>query len=115
MDRDNKLLKQNALLQVLKAFVHGDVNLFNNYPELEEAMVWVYFNSNLPEFNRVECWGPLHEASSIGQENSDLKPADHPTKCASQCDCCFPPYSLIPYPQDLSDDAQPDPLGQTQQ
>ncbi|XP_078173504.1 protein STAY-GREEN, chloroplastic-like [Carex rostrata] len=100
---------------VLKAFVHGDVNLFNTHPELEEAMVWVYFHSNLPEFNRVECWGPLHEASSIGQENSDLEPADHPTQCASQCDCCFPPYSLIPCPQDLSDDPQPDPLGQTQQ
>ncbi|PIN02199.1 hypothetical protein CDL12_25287 [Handroanthus impetiginosus] len=49
---------------VLKAFVHGDENLFNNYPELQDALVWVYFHSNIPEFNKVECWGPLKEASS---------------------------------------------------
>ncbi|RWR89428.1 protein STAY-GREEN, chloroplastic-like protein [Cinnamomum micranthum f. kanehirae] len=47
---------------VLKAFVHGDENLFSNYPELEEALVWVYFHSNLQEFNTVECWGPLKDA-----------------------------------------------------
>ncbi|KAH6818170.1 STAY-GREEN-like protein [Perilla frutescens var. frutescens] len=48
---------------VLKAFVHGDV-LFKNYPELQEALVWVYFHSNIPEFNKVECWGPLYLASA---------------------------------------------------
>ncbi|CAL5411715.1 unnamed protein product [Camellia sinensis] len=49
---------------VLKAFVHGDGNLFNNYPELEEALVWVYFHSNIPEYNKVECWGPLKNAAA---------------------------------------------------
>lgn len=49
---------------VLKAFVHGDEDLFNNYPELQEALVWVYFHSSLPEFNKVECWGPLKDAVS---------------------------------------------------
>lgn len=47
---------------VLKAFVHGDETLFNTYPQLKEALVWVYFHSNLPEFNKVECWGPLKDA-----------------------------------------------------
>ncbi|KAH0734247.1 hypothetical protein KY285_009954 [Solanum tuberosum] len=50
---------------VLKAFVHGDGNLLKNYPELEEALVWVYFHSNIQEFNKVDCWGPLKEASSL--------------------------------------------------
>ncbi|XP_072974539.1 protein STAY-GREEN 1, chloroplastic-like isoform X1 [Typha angustifolia] len=49
---------------VLRAFVHGDGNLFDNNPELQEATVWVYFHSNLPEFNKIECWGPLWCAAS---------------------------------------------------
>ncbi|XP_051130033.1 protein STAY-GREEN homolog, chloroplastic-like [Andrographis paniculata] len=48
---------------VLKAFIHGDGSLFNNYPNLQESLVWVYFHSNIPEFNKVECWGPLKEAN----------------------------------------------------
>ncbi|KAL9242852.1 hypothetical protein vseg_016811 [Gypsophila vaccaria] len=47
---------------VLKAFVHGDVNLFNQHPGLQDASVWVYFHSNIPEFNKVECWGSLRDA-----------------------------------------------------
>ncbi|KAK7330660.1 hypothetical protein VNO77_24858 [Canavalia gladiata] len=47
---------------VLKAFIHGDGYLFDNYPELEEALVWVYFHSNISEFNKAECWGPLKDA-----------------------------------------------------
>ncbi|KAG8382316.1 hypothetical protein BUALT_Bualt05G0064600 [Buddleja alternifolia] len=93
--------------KVLKAFVHGDENLFNNYPELQEALVWVYFHSNIPEFNKVECWGPLKEASSlpggaIGTHNSkekgNLLDTTHP--CPEECTCCFPPMSLIPWAQD---------------
>ncbi|KAL6003818.1 stay-green [Asimina triloba] len=98
---------------VLKAFVHGDGNLFNNYPELEEALVWVYFHSNLPEFNRVECWGPLKEAmegrdlvepqfsSSIDDEKPESNWVGPPRPCNQQCSCCFPPSSLIPWPQDF--------------
>ncbi|KAL2924629.1 Protein STAY-GREEN chloroplastic [Bienertia sinuspersici] len=52
----------NELPVVLNAFVHGDENLFNNCPELQEAMVWVYFHSSIPKFNTVECWGPLRHA-----------------------------------------------------
>ncbi|PKA66346.1 hypothetical protein AXF42_Ash007043 [Apostasia shenzhenica] len=52
---------------VLTAFVHGDGGLFRSFPELEDALVWVYFHSNSPEFNRVECWGPLREAAGRGR------------------------------------------------
>ncbi|OAY80418.1 Protein STAY-GREEN, chloroplastic [Ananas comosus] len=97
---------------VLKAFVHGDKDLLRNHPELEEATVWVYFHSNLPEFNRVECWGPLREASSVGQRgggggNSDAA-VDQPRPCPAECNCCFPPYSLIPWPHNLHDNCPQD-------
>lgn len=81
---------------VLKAFVHGDGNLFNNYPELEESLVWVFFHSKIPEFNKVECWGQLKEASQpTGETHSDLK---LPQSCEEDCECCFPPLNLSPIP-----------------
>lgn len=105
---------------VLKAFVHGDENLFNNYPELEEALVWVYFHSNLAEFNKVECWGPLkgavvpsstknkmnefdikEEEASLGSNSSEW---EMPETCKQPCRCCFPPTSVIPWSQSLSEE-----------
>ncbi|KAL6986128.1 stay-green [Sarracenia purpurea var. burkii] len=95
------------LPMVLKAFVHGDGNLFNNYPELEEALVWVYFHSNIPEFNKVECWGPLKNAEApCGAEGSLHKDKregeassnwEMPESCQDDCACCFPQMSLIPW------------------
>ncbi|KAK1320634.1 hypothetical protein QJS10_CPA03g02017 [Acorus calamus] len=97
---------------VLKAFVHGDGNLLNNHPELEEALVWVYFHSNLPEFNRVECWGPLREAANHDQATSTTTTTTtttssssssnwvRPHPCQMDCNCCFPPFTLIPWPHD---------------
>ncbi|GAB4856951.1 Staygreen protein [Ancistrocladus abbreviatus] len=92
--------------QVLKAFVHGDEYLLNNYPELQEALVWVYFHSSLPEFNKVECWGPLKDAaapsnnktneSHQNQEITCLKSNwEIPQPCKEACKCCFPPISSI--------------------
>ncbi|KAI7988442.1 hypothetical protein LOK49_LG13G01314 [Camellia lanceoleosa] len=92
---------------VLKAFVHGDGNLFNNYPELEEALVWVYFHSNIPEYNKVECWGPLKDAAAPskvsscgsykdkGDETPTLSNWEMPKPCQENCTCCFPPISLL--------------------
>ncbi|XVF51588.1 hypothetical protein PTKIN_Ptkin04bG0196100 [Pterospermum kingtungense] len=81
---------------VLKAFVHGDGNLLKKYPELKEAMVWVYFHSSIPEFNRVECWGPLVEARGDG--SGTQRPEiwlsnweELPQPCRADCNCCFPP------------------------
>ncbi|WMV57271.1 hypothetical protein MTR67_050656 [Solanum verrucosum] len=90
---------------VLKAFVHGDGNLLKNYPELEEALVWVYFHSNIQEFNKVDCWGPLKEASSLSSTTTYLSSSelgetqmdntsncnlDLPQPCQGSCTCCFP-------------------------
>lgn len=100
---------------VLKAFVHGDENLFNNYPELQEAMVWVYFHSNLEEFNKIECWGPLKDAvarnskknknknkidfklSFKEEDDSPDNELEIPETCKEPCTCCFPPTSVIPW------------------
>lgn len=101
--------------QVLSAFVHGDGNLLNNYPELQEALVWVYFHSNIKEFNKVECWGPLRDtvAPSRGESGthnyqemklkkvSELSDWDLPEPCQEDCNCCFPPMSLIPWSDKL--------------
>lgn len=100
---------------VLKAFFHGDGNLFNHHPELQDALVWVYFHSNVPEFNKVECWGPLKEAaaptSGVHKEEILPNPSSNwellPEPCQEDCECCFPPFSLItrsqefPYPSEL--------------
>ncbi|KAL1213231.1 Magnesium dechelatase SGR1 [Cardamine amara subsp. amara] len=80
---------------VLKAFVHGDGNLLNNYPELQEALVWVYFHSNIPEFNKVECWGPLHEATSSDGCKTHTCETLPEQPCLDECSCCFPTVSTI--------------------
>lgn len=93
----------------MKAFVHGDGNLLNHHPELQEALVWVYFHSNIPEFNKVECWGPLKDAAAptgggIHQEQGKDSPISNwemPKPCQEDCTCCFPPMSLIPWPHNL--------------
>ncbi|KAK7252647.1 hypothetical protein RIF29_36738 [Crotalaria pallida] len=112
---------------VLRAFVHGDGNLFNNYPELEEALVWVHFHSNIPEFNKVECWGPLKEASApssceCGSQEEGSWQATLPTTttsnevheglampqpCQDACECCFPPMRLSPIPWSQEGVGQP--------
>ncbi|KAJ0805748.1 putative staygreen protein [Helianthus annuus] len=87
---------------VLKAFAHGDGNLLNNYPDLQEALVWVYFHSNIPEFNRVECWGPLKEAGGSSFRRGPTTPIDMiPSPCQTDCSCCFPPMTSIPWSEDV--------------
>ncbi|XP_055820597.1 protein STAY-GREEN homolog, chloroplastic-like [Solanum dulcamara] len=87
---------------VLKAFVHGDGILLKNYPELQEALVWVYFHSTIPKFNKVDCWGPLKQASSLSftttttsssesqMDNTRNCNLDLPQPCQGSCKCCFP-------------------------
>ncbi|XP_059664073.1 protein STAY-GREEN homolog, chloroplastic-like [Cornus florida] len=90
---------------VLKAFVHGDEKLFNKYPELQEALVWVYFHSNISKYNKLDCWGPLKDAatgpSSMGVAHQDRREIpswsshmDMPQPCSEDCTCCFPQVGL---------------------
>uniref|UniRef100_A0A251UFN9 Putative staygreen protein n=1 Tax=Helianthus annuus TaxID=4232 RepID=A0A251UFN9_HELAN len=106
---------------VLKAFAYGDGNLLKNYPELQEALVWVYFHSNVTEFNRVECWGPLMKALSSSSSSSSSSWSygsatdegessnwEVPKTCLKECSCCFPPMSSIPWSHDLVKKTQHD-------
>ncbi|KMT19670.1 hypothetical protein BVRB_1g010560 [Beta vulgaris subsp. vulgaris] len=53
---------------VLQAILYGDSALFREHPELMEAVVWVYFHSSSPKYNCIECWGPLKDASQMGDQ-----------------------------------------------
>lgn len=97
---------------VLEAFRHGDEELLNEYPDLDNSLVWVYFHSNVSDYNRLECWGPLVEAAK-GEDNA--KEAIHhaleeierkwpkelwPGKtCEGPCECCSRHGTLIPVPK----------------
>ena len=41
----------------LEALRYGDRLFFNNYPPLDCAPIFVYFESIYPEFNHTEFWG----------------------------------------------------------
>ncbi|XP_020877716.1 protein STAY-GREEN 1, chloroplastic isoform X2 [Arabidopsis lyrata subsp. lyrata] len=96
----NRLYRDEVVAEwrkVLKAFVCGDENMLNNYPELQDAFVWVYFHSNIPEFNKVECWGTLCEATSHdGCKSHPCETLPEPP-CLDKCSCCFPTVSTIPW------------------
>ncbi|KAK4804454.1 hypothetical protein SAY86_004271 [Trapa natans] len=53
---------------VLKSVLYGDSLLFTEHPELAEAVVWVYFHSSTPKYNRMEYWGPLKDAAERRQD-----------------------------------------------
>ncbi|CAM6092584.1 unnamed protein product [Calypogeia fissa] len=102
---------QKELPLVLEAFIHGDKDLFEKHPELENAAVWVYFHSNVEEFNRVECWGPLvdaikrhsdanHEVPTAIAEIGQQFPGA--AVCLVPCDCCSRYATVIPIPESLS-------------
>ncbi|KMZ58284.1 Senescence-inducible chloroplast stay-green protein 1 [Zostera marina] len=48
---------------VLQAVIYGDSILFDEHPDLLDASVWVYFHSISRKYNRLECWGPLKDAT----------------------------------------------------
>ncbi|KAL9259419.1 Magnesium dechelatase SGRL, chloroplastic-like protein [Drosera capensis] len=59
------------LLLVLRAVLHGDSALFSEHPDLDEAVVWVYFHSSSAKYNRVECWGSLRDASQLQRQQGE--------------------------------------------
>jgi hypothetical protein len=97
---------------VLEAFLHGDRELFAKHPELQSATVWVYFHSNMAEYNRLECWGPLSEATKGAYSSELQKEAIHqamdeisrnqkrPGSVCSPgpCECCSSHEAVIPIP-----------------
>jgi hypothetical protein len=45
----------------LEAIRYGDRVFFLVHPELDAALVWIYFQSVNPEYNRVEYWGTMED------------------------------------------------------
>lgn len=56
--------------------VHGDAALFTERPELMEAKVWIHFHSRSRKYNRIECWGPLKEATRRNHNHKHLLDLD---------------------------------------
>ncbi|KAM7257462.1 hypothetical protein ACFE04_013203 [Oxalis oulophora] len=50
---------------VFQAVFNGDSKLSEEHSEQMDAIVWVYFHSSLPKYNRMECWGPLNDAAKV--------------------------------------------------
>ncbi|XP_019154555.1 PREDICTED: protein STAY-GREEN LIKE, chloroplastic [Ipomoea nil] len=56
------LIFSKELPLVLEAVLYGDSVLFEENPELTNALVRVFFHSSSKKYNHVECWGPLKDA-----------------------------------------------------
>jgi hypothetical protein len=41
----------------LEAIRYGDSEFFMNYPKLDYAPIWIYFDSPDPDYNKFEYWG----------------------------------------------------------
>lgn len=41
----------------LEAIRYGDKELFETYPYLDNAPIYIYFKSSYPQYNRTEYWG----------------------------------------------------------
>lgn len=41
----------------LEAIRYGDSKFFMEYPQLDNAPIWVYFESSNPDYNKFEYWG----------------------------------------------------------
>lgn len=98
---------QKELPLVLEAFIHGDKDLFQKHPELQNAHVWVYFHSNVEEFNRVECWGQLVDAikrqpGATDEAEETAKQFPGAAVCLIPCECCSRFATVIPVPESLN-------------
>lgn len=58
----NKIFTEELPL-ALQAIYYGDKDFFTAHPELNEAAVWVYFESTLPCFNKMDYWGKISDYS----------------------------------------------------
>jgi hypothetical protein len=41
----------------LEAIIYGDRKFFIDHPQLDNAPIWIYFDSEDPKYKRFECWG----------------------------------------------------------
>ncbi|BBM97783.1 magnesium dechelatase [Marchantia polymorpha subsp. ruderalis] len=100
---------QKELPMVLEAILHGDTELFKKHPELQTAPVYVYFHSNVEEYNRLEYWGPLVEATKRPPQMGNTRKALDDLReqlladgtCVDPCECCSRHETVMPIPDSL--------------
>lgn len=56
--RRNEIFRRELPL-ALWAISYGDRTLFETYPDLKNAPIWIYFDSQDTEFHSFEYWGTL--------------------------------------------------------
>lgn len=52
---------RHYLPHTLKVFRYGDNELFKAFPALDNALIFVHFNSNRQKYNKVENYGDFRE------------------------------------------------------
>lgn len=52
---------RRELSLALEAMRYGDRYLFDVYSDLDNAPIWIYFDSTIPEYNRLEHWGYIRD------------------------------------------------------
>lgn len=60
----NEIFRRELPL-ALEAIRYGDRYLFDAYPDLDNACIWVYFDSTNPEYRRLENWGYMKDYKGI--------------------------------------------------
>ncbi|MHC1684005.1 MAG: staygreen family protein [Clostridiaceae bacterium] len=55
-DIRNKIFRRELPL-ALEAIIHGDREFFSANPELNNAPIWIHFDSVNPYYNKFEYWG----------------------------------------------------------
>jgi hypothetical protein len=48
---------EDELPLVLEALRYGDRSFFAAHPQLDNAPIWVHFESTVPRYNVTESWG----------------------------------------------------------
>lgn len=57
MNSKRNTIFRHELPLALEALIYGDRGLFTAHPQLDNAPLWVYFDSTDPTYNRFEYWG----------------------------------------------------------
>lgn len=56
LERRNMIFRRELPL-ALEGVTKGDQSLYDNYPELMNAPIWIHFISENPEYHKYEFWG----------------------------------------------------------
>lgn len=48
---------RSQLPLALEAIMYGDNKIFIEYPKLNDAPIWIHFDSTNPDYNKFENWG----------------------------------------------------------